>query len=467
MNFRAPPERPPRVTQRQAFYAVGGILGTLLVVSLAIPEVIGIGPEVRAYSSRLEKAKSLGFDPGAKGLLAREAARPEAARKAFTELEAFLRDPRRFELPKPSSGAPPAGLPTTLRPVSRSSKPKPRTLESFRADLRQLSVLSRAAEGGSHMDWSQGYSLLFPSYAPIKGSANVADALARADAAKGRFSEATRNILDSADVWRAHGDTPIIIGDLVRSACSAILFRASGRLLAHPDYPASEARRLAEMAEGPAFGPRAPLRDIFILEFSMLHDLLDHPEQLAALGGLGLGGSSNLDTGMRFSQVRKAWQSDVLRLMNETVPQLPTDPYDFNGAKRALEQYDQAASAPRGIPGKFVQQIGNTFFIGFADAQRKREAHRRVLLVAAALRSGESETALRKRLGPLAIDPYDGAPLRIRPAVQTPPWLSLAPALPMAKRLLAVYSVGPNGSDEGGRTGKKPEEGDLVLVVPR
>ncbi len=456
------------MTQRQALYAIGGVFGGLLLVSFAIPEFAGIGPEIRAYPSRLARAKALGLDPGVKNLLAREAAKPVEKRQAFDELERFLRDPRRFDLARPANRLIPPGAPVPLPgaiPVSTGNT-KPRPLESYRADLRRLGELSRAAEGGSHMDWAKGYMLLFPSYAPIKGSANVADALARADATKGSYAEATRNLLDAADVWRAYGSDPVIIGDLVRTTHAAVILRGAGRLLAHPSYPASEARRLLAMAEGPNLAQTVPTREFMLLEGTMAHDLLDKPDTFQELQGVSSGADRSLEYGMRFQQVRRAWQSDTLRLVNDAVSRLPADPYDFDGIKNVLATYEREATAPRGLRGKYIDVVGMVYS-AFADAQRKREASRRVLILATALRSGESETAARKRLGRFALDPYDGKPLRLRAAVETPYWLTESPSLPVAPRLRAVYSIGSNRKDDGGRTVTKSDQGDIVLVIPR
>lgn len=454
------------VTQRQALYSIGGVFGGLLLLSIGASELSGIGSELRAYPARLAQAKALGLDLGAERLLASDATKPIAARRAFDELEAFLRDPRRFNLPKPSAGSPTGASPIGLSSALGATK-APRTLESYRADLRRLGMLSRAAEGGSHFDWSKGYELLFPSYAPIKNGAKVADALTRADAACGDYTEATQNLLDSSDVWRAYGQDPVVIADFVRTASAALLFRTAGRLLADPGYPPAESRRLAGIAEGPAFAQQISAREFLLMEASMLHDVLNNRRRMEALMGTEATLPRDIKMGLKVARVRRAWQSDALRLLNDAIPRLPADPYDFNGTKRVLEQYGRDSMAARGLRGRYTEVMGGSFYVGQSDAARKRESTRRVLLMAAGLRAGENEATLRKRLGRFGLDPYDGKPLRVKDAIEAPRWLSEAPALPVAPRLRAVYSIGQNGSDEGGRTGKRPDEGDLVLVIPR
>ena len=424
-------------------------MGFVLVSPLLVTEISGVGSEARAYPARLARAKANGLDLGLKARIARETARPADARRAFDELEGFLRVPKRFALAK--------------------SKITPAEEETARGDLRRLGVLARQAQGGSHYDWAKGWALAFPSYHPLRESAKAADTLSRLDADRRDWTSATQNVVDSADGWRAYGEDPITIAELVRCAVSAILFRTSGVLLSRSGYPASEARRLAAIAEGPDFAMRTSLKEILVGEVSMQVGLLDDPKTLQELTGGGMTGPSQRDfvVAARMPQVRRAWQSDALRLMNDAVAGLPNDPYDFQGAKRAVVAYDTAMSKPRGLVGRFADVAGSVFLSGVNQAQFYREAQRRVLIVAAGLRAGEPEAALRARLGRFALDPYDGRPIRVRPAHEVPFWLLVSdPGVP-ASRFRAVYSIGKNGIDDGGTTGKQPAGNDIVLLIPR
>ena len=442
------------MTQKQAFVAVGGILGSVLLLPILAGEIAGVGSEARAYSGRLATATALGLDPGFKTLIARDEAKPVAARRAFDELESFLKDARRFDLPKPGA-------------VLASTKSRTPTSAELRRDLRRVANLARAAEGGSHRDWAHGYALVLPSYATMTTAAKAADALSLASGARGEWTAATEPLLDVAEMWRAYGDEPVTIGDYVRTASASILFRSAGRLLATPSYPVEEARRIGAMAEGPALGPGPTAREIVIMEATAMHDLLGDRKSIESASTWTTPSSNDLTLSARVPQIRQAWRSDGLRLANDLLAKLPTNPYDYDGVRRALLANETAVNRPRGLSGRFLQVVGSAFHPGWVDSAQKREATRRVLAFAAGLRAGEPEAALRKRLGRLALDPYDGKPLRVRPAPETPAWLLAAPSLPVAPRLFAVYSIGMNGKDDGGRAAKKADEGDLVLVVPR
>ena len=461
------------MTKKQVLIGFGVAMGVALFVPLIAGETSGIGPEVRAYPDRLRRAEELGLDLGHHRRIAREAARPAEKRREFDRLETFLRTPDLFAMPKPPSPmAPinPAGVMPTGHPslrITPNTKPA-RTDAELRANLRELAVLSRAAEGGSHYDWAQGFGLLFPTYAPIKSGARAASHLALVDGRRGSYAQATEALLNSSEAWRVYGDDPILIADLVRTATLSLLFRGAGTLLARPTYPPSEARRLLAMAEGPAFAPRSSMRDTLVLETSTLVTDLDDPKLLDGDDDWSRMNPNEKEfrVGMKMPQVRTAWKSDALRLMNATVSRLPTDPYDFDRAEREMKAYDVAAAVPRGVKGRASAVLGGVYSYAVIS-QRRREAIRRVLIVAAALRAGESEKRLRTRLGRLAVDPYDGRPIRIRPAREIPVWLKEAiPGLSLSS-LRAVYSIGPNLSDDGGLTTKKNEEGDIVLVIPR
>ncbi len=450
---------------RRSLLTLGLALGIPLLLALGADTLSGIGPEARAYEDRLREAKTLGFDPGFRLRLARDAARPASARRAFEDLETLL------------SGRDPFLILVPHDPKNPNARPNGRPAGAVRAELARAANLARAAEGGDHREWSKGAALAFPDLAPLKSAANAADALARDAALRGDYRGATDAVLDAADLWRPFADEPLLITDLVRTSAGAILFRTSGALLADPAYPSAEAARLLAMAEGPDFAPTVPPRAFLVNEtvwgFDVLTDPAGVPPDLFSSLASGSSPDRALEYGMKLPRVRRAWASDGLRLFIATARALPSDPADFDRAEAAWAALERDAAAPRGLKGKFSEMVLPVFG-QWVEASRLREARRRVLRLAAGLRAGRSEASLRR--SPLALDPGDGAPLRIRANAKAPDWL-LAPTigyrkdparpLPVAPRLTAVYAVGRNRRDDGGVVGKKPEDGDEVLAIPR
>ena len=445
---------------RKALLVLGLALGVPILFALSVDSASGIGPEVRAYDARLARAKALGFDPGFRARLARDAAKPADARRAFDELEAMLKHPGVFRLADPK------------HPVAKGEK-EPTDAE-IRTRLKRAAELARAAEGGSHRQWDRGLELLFPEFAQIKGGATAADTLARRAAAQGDYVGATDAILDAADLWRAYGDDPILITDLVRSGSLGILFRTSGRLLADPNYPPAQAERLFRMADGPDFAPTVAQRDILIGETVSAYDVLDSPGKFGDLMSFDNIGDTDrtLSYGAKLSRVRRAWQSDALRLFNDAAVVMPSDPYDFNAAQKVWRTLEDEAARPRGLKGKFSEMIFPVFS-QWVEAARLREARRRVLRMAAGLRAGRTESSLGASR--MAIDPGDDRPLRVRAGATAPNWLrdgkadsrESGPSLPVAKPLTAVYAVGRDGNDDGGKAVEKNSgPGDEVLVIP-
>ena len=180
------------------------------------------------------------------------------------------------------------------------------------------------------------------------------------------------------------------------------------------------------------------------------HDLLENPPADMALFGSGGGAATSraLDWGIRFGRVRRAWQSDALRLYADAARAMPRDPADFARVARGWEGLERAAAVPRGVVGAFGEVI-LPVFSQIVQMQRLRESRRRVLRLVAGLRAGRSEASLRA--GGLGLDPTDGRPLRKR---RTP-------------GRMAFYALGRDGKDHGSTAPAKIGGiGDEVLVVP-
>lgn len=447
---------------RKALLVLGVALGVPLLLAVGVDFASGIGPEASQYESRLKTARSLDFDPGFRTRLARDAAKPQRARWAFEELQTMLKNPGVFRFADPKQPAP--------------KGQKDLSDAEVRQNLKRAADLARRAEGGGHRKWEEGVNLLFPDLAQVKGAAKAADTLAREAAAKGDYKGATDALLDAADIWRAYLDEPILITDLVRTACMAILFRTAGCLLADPAYPPDQAERLFRMAEGPDFAQTIPPRDFLATETGWGQMVLENPPQEEPMFGSGSSGSA-FEFAMKLKRVRRAWASDGLRLYIDAARALPSDPYDFDRSARAWQGLETAAAIPRGLRGKFSEMMFPVFD-HWIEASRNREAQRRVLRLAAGLRAGRSEASLRT--GFMALDPADGNPLRIKSGAKAPAWLALrsstllyyeskreAPILPVAPKLTAAYALGRDGKDDGGIAVPKPDApGDEVLVIP-
>ena len=379
---------------RRTLVGLGAVAAAAALVVFAGDEATGLGPANRAYALRAAEARGYGFDPGSRRALARDAAKPAFARTAFSALVATLSTRGAFD-------------------------PKTHPPASLRRSLGTAAGLARAAEGGSHRDWTKGFRLTLPDLGGLHAAVAAGETLARGASARGDYGEATAILLDAADLARAYRDEPMLVTDWARTRDSEIVLRAAGGLLADPAYPPHEAERLFRMADGPALAATVAPRELQANALTGAHDLLDDPPDELTLAAYDGGARARaLASAARLPRVRRAWQSDLLRLGNATARALPGRTGDFARAERAWDALARDAARAEGRAGVYspgaLSPLVMPLWPEWSRGAGLRERRRRVLRMAAGLRAGRSEASLRA--GGLGLDPVTGEPLAVRRA---------------------------------------------------
>jgi hypothetical protein len=256
------------------------------------------------------------------------------------------------------------------------------------------------------------------------------------------MKEAIHSCRAALNSGRTLGDEPLIISQLVRIACVAVACQAVERTLAQgePDpKDLEELQRLLkeEDTHNPLLtalrGERGITERVFELIESgelPLKGLLTGPGEKPSLE----------DVYLRLQGVSaiRAEHPLFLSLMTRHIEAAALPLHEQDAAERDIEAAVKALPSSARVTRALMPAVSK-----LGDASRRHHAQLRCLLVAvAAERYRRAQGRWPAALGDLApalvgavpLDPYDGKPLRFR-------------KLPDG---VVVYSVGPDGSDDGG-----------------
>jgi hypothetical protein len=247
--------------------------------------------------------------------------------------------------------------------------------------------------------------------------------------------EATRGIVVSG---RAIGDEPFIISQLIRMACQIIALQTLERVLAQGEPSADELKKMQELLELEVADPLLliAIRGERAGQHQLMKALKSGDAKLSTIAGSG-GGSAFAD--VAGSTLARGSHARLLRLLTEYVevaklpPEQQIEPIkqlDLR-VKRARVEYD------------VVVALLMPAMMKVSDANRRNQAMLRCAIVAVAAERYRSQhqrwpetldDLTRDHLKAVPTDPYDGKPLRYK-------------RLPDG---IIVYSVGPDGEDNGG-----------------
>lgn len=146
-------------------------------------------------------------------------------------------------------------------------------------------------------------------------------------------------------------------------------------------------------------------------------------------------------------------RADVVRIFTHTVQQLPEDPNDVEGARKALIQMDaEGGDAP--IYGGYATGYRAMEFL-VRDVIARERLQKVALALLGPIGEGETFTGLPESLGESRIDPHSGQSFRLK---DTP-------------AALVVYSVGKDGYDDGGLESPPTRMGiqtrDIIFAIPK
>jgi hypothetical protein len=276
------------------------------------------------------------------------------------------------------------------------------------------------------------------------------DVLRQAQA--GDMRQALASCRAGLNAGRSLGDEPLIISQLIRTACVAVACQSVERALSQGEPPADELLALQRLLQHEAAFPAllVALRG----ERALLHETLGALEGGDVALGEVLGNDPEDRQGAALRRLVPGWYlRDTLRadhpralgLMTRRIREAQLPPREQPAAEQAF-----AADARALPPWEALATRALLPAVGkIGEVERRRLAHLRCLLAAvAAERYRLAHGAWPESLGQLAPglltevppDPFDGRPLRYRRFAEG----------------VVVYSVGENGQDDGGRV--RPEE---------
>lgn len=319
-------------------------------------------------------------------------------------------------------------------------KAKPEDLLALRGALEKAApALEMAREGarrpGFSFDrqWEKGAELLFPEYADARG---VVRALVLRAMLTKTPGEAGKDLRAAARMRAQIGSEPVLIAALVGNSLESDIHRGIRALGWRGDaWNAAVAPALDDL------GPIPPLRRSLSSEAvwgtHFTEELEKYgPETFTAMG-TGDAGTPVAFRLSRFGPMRDAYQSRVFEFWRKAWANLPQDPTDFRAASAAL-QMPPANSGPSYAMLEFLMPV----FDQFAQTNTRAEANRRLTRAALELwRSGEV-SALPK-------DPFGSGPLHFRK--QGHDW--------------TIWSVGPDGKNDGGKPESEAGRGGYDLVI--
>ena len=282
-------------------------------------------------------------------------------------------------------------------------------------------------------DLSNPIMVTYPEYSDLKNWVKFLSQMAHYASEKGDAKQAKRYLNVAAYLCVATDDEGTLIGNLVRVAQSTIvefelqkIVHAHGKDTAWLDAVETTLKRLDEPYD---FKKTLQLEHWFSITAVDL--VMKDPQSFS--NGIG---SSSVPNVLRYAKYIPRFKNSNLSRIHEayatTVAALPKDRYDFSQTRKAYESMDQFASR-QGLSYTLLSLIAPVYS-QTSQAMSKEVAYRNVLFQAVTLlKSGE--------------DPAKGLPLKDRHILDLD---GKHLKLKKVKGIWTVYSIGPDGADDGG-----------------
>jgi hypothetical protein len=250
-----------------------------------------------------------------------------------------------------------------------------------------------------------------------------------------RAAEATRGILVCG---RAVGDEPLLVSQLIRMACQGVTVQTLERVLAQGEPSADELKKTQELLELEAAAPvlLTGARGERAGEHELMLALKSGDAKLSTVAGGG-GGSTAAD--LVGATLARGSHARLLRMMNEYVEAARLPPEQQEATMKQLEMRVKKAKVEYDVLIALLMPA----MTKVSEAYRRNQAGLRCAIVAVAAERYRRDTGrwpavlddlTGGHLKAVPVDPYDGKRLRYK-------------HLPDG---VIVYSVGPDGEDNGG-----------------
>ncbi|HEY7328121.1 MAG TPA: hypothetical protein VH592_10795 [Gemmataceae bacterium] len=264
---------------------------------------------------------------------------------------------------------------------------------------------------------------------------------------KGDSHSALKYCRAALNVGRSIGDEPILISQLVRIACNAMVCQAIEQTLGQGEPTAEDMSQLQKLLENE--DKNSSLLAAMRGERAMLHKVFDGVESgeipLNMLEGLSRG---DLQSDRLKNTVIALWRMDTrednalfLSLMNRRIKEVQAPLHEQIALEKVWDQEVRARLAP---PSRAViTRLLLPAMTKVSEAFRREHAYIRCTIVAlAAERYRRDKKAWPESVDQLCpqylssvpLDPYDGKPLRCKREIDG----------------LIIYSIGNDGVDDGG-----------------
>lgn len=305
-----------------------------------------------------------------------------------------------------------------------------------------------------------GIDTLFPEYSYMKEAVKLLAMRARLEAAKGDPLKAMRTLDSGARATAQVGQESILIAKLVQIADQAIVLRAAQEVLAdygrRADVRAAARKVLADL--GPPPNMKDGMKGEWMFQRLAVRDIASGKMSMQEFGQLSSGGSegSSPDLGaavfalsMKTPAGRAKQELAVTRLFLDYYEGLPDDATEVKRARKASRDID-ARLAGGGVEltlAKIIMPV----FAQANDAAAKAVAERRAF---AALLTTLDQPTIPKWLpakGTESLDPFTGEPLCYQKKGDT----------------IRIWSVGPDGMDDGGLLKETDGSSDVTVYWPR
>lgn len=280
--------------------------------------------------------------------------------------------------------------------------------------------------------WEKGAGLLFPEFADAR---TVVRALVLRAVLARDPAAAQADLVAAARVSADVGSEPVLISPFVGLASESTVHRGL-RIVGSRGGVWAAAVRPAITALGPVTDLRRALAGEAVFARKFADDLAKNGPEGYLPGAGADDHSAPLSLRLaKFGPVHDAFEARSIEYWRKIFAALPSDPLDWKATKRAL-----STPLPDGPSGRLVEMAAPSL-TGVGDLAARQEAERRLSRTALDLWQGRSPVLPR--------DPFGKGPLRLRRDAKG--W--------------TLWSVGPDGGDDGGKRRGGSGEGHYDLVV--
>ncbi|RYG46851.1 hypothetical protein EON79_09010 [bacterium] len=331
------------------------------------------------------------------------------------------------------------------------------TLASVRPELVELE--NAAALPECRFERVASHDVILPEYNPMRNGIELFAARARRQAYLRDPMAAMRSLTIAARISAQTGGEPLLAAKGVQAATQSDILRTAEEVLAdygkRPDVRGAARRMFA------ALGPPVDFRDGLKGEWAWHWEVVRAYEE----GKLGLDDMMKIigfdASKVRFSKERTAFgiamaspagrarlSLNSAKAFLRYYEAFPTDPTQVDQARAARTELEQVHVADP--DGMMLARIESPFLPLLADGAGRAIAERRLFI---ALLNALDAPVPPKSLplaGKVAIDPFSGKRYRYEATSQR----------------IRIWSVGPDGKDEGGKPEKGFESRDIAAVWP-